>query len=216
MDERCEILIEKIYRELEGELSRRGISLEAVDDYFFDYERDELEDILEDITLNYLNRRKVWERRIIEDNLGAEETYEDEGLEGGSENPNGDKVLKDTKAPFKDPRYDEEGYDKDGYDILGWSKSGYHKTTQTRYNIGGYDREGYNALNWSKSGTHKITKTEYDENGYNERGYDIYGWNKEGYNEKTNSLYNEEGYDRSGNRKPIWERVKSSLFPTKN
>jgi len=244
MDSRCEILIEKIYQELEDELSSRGISLEAVDDYFFEYEKEELENILEDIALNYLNRKNIWEKRIIEENLGSEETCEAENLKDKLESLNGNKISKETKTTFKDPNYNEEGYDKDGYDVLGWSKSDYHKTTKTKYNRNGYDREGYNALNWSKSGDHRITKTKFDENGYddegysilgwsksgyhkitktkfnesnyNERGYDIHGWNGKNYNEKTNSLYNEEGYDRSGMKKTIWERLKSSFSLTKN
>lgn len=230
MDKKCEILIEKIYQKLEYELSSRGISLEAVDDYFFEYEKEELENILEDIALNYLNRKKKWEKRIIEENLGAQKTYETKPSTGKSEK---------NSTIYKDPKYNDDGYDKDGYDILGWSKEGYHKTTKTKYNRNGYDKDGYNALNWSKSGDHRITKTKYDETGYdeegysisgwskdgyhkttktkfNERGYDIHGWNEKNHNEKTDSLYSEEGYDRNGNKKPIWERLKSSFSPAKN
>lgn len=230
MDKRCEVLTEKIYKELEKELSRRGILLEALDDYFYEHEKEELEDILEDITLNYLNRREKWIRRIIEENLGSEEVYES--------NLSVDKA-EEAQLVFKDLKYDESGYDKEGYDILGWSRSGYHKTTKTKYNRNGYDIEGYNASNWSKSGDHKATDTKYDESGYNEEGYsvsgwseagihratktkyneagyDIDGWNESNYNEKTGSMYDEDGLDRSGNKKTILKRIKSTFSLAKN
>lgn len=230
MDSRCEILIEKIYKELENILNDRGISLEALDDYFYEYEKDELEDILEDITLNYLNRREKWAKRIIEENLGSEEVYEPIQSKG---------EIEETKVVFKDLKYNENGYDKEGYDILGWSRAGYHKTTKTKYNRNGYDIDGYNSSDWSKAGEHKITKSKYDESGYdeegyntlgwsglgyhkttktkyNEDGYDIDGWNENNYNEKTNSRYDENERDRNGNKKTILEKIKSSFSLTRN
>lgn len=225
MNSRCEILIEKIYKELEVELNKRGILLEALDDYFYEHEKEELEDILEDITLNYLNRREKWLKRIIEENLESEEICESlSDIES----------IEKTKVMFKDLNYDDKGYDREGYDVLGWSRTGYHKTTKTKYNRNGYDIDGYNSSNWSKCGDHKVTNSKYDESGYNEEGYDILGWSRigthkatktkyneagydidgwseSGYNEKTGSIYDETGLDRSGNKKTILKRIKSSF-----
>lgn len=232
MDSRCEVLIEKIYGQLKEVLKSYDIVLEDLDDYFYEYEKEELEDILEDIRLNYLNRRYKWEKRIVEETLG-EGTYENnpEGSEGDAGQKQSVEVL------FTDSKYDEDGYDTEGCDILGWSREGYHKTTGTRYNRDGYDREGYTELNWSKKGIHKTTGTEYneagydiagydtsgwsiegvnkrtqtmfDEAGYNKKGYDIQGWNKQGYNEKTGTLYDEGGFDREGNKETILQKIKS-------
>lgn len=230
MDSRCEILIEKIYKELENRLKSSGLTLEALDDYFYEYEKEELEDILEDITLNYLNRREKWVKRIIEENLEGEETYEDSPTTESIEKPKGE---------YKDLNYNDEGYDKEGYDIFGWSKDGYHKTTKTKYNKNGYDMEGYNVSNWSKIGHHRITGSNYDENGYdeegynilgwslsgnhkmtktnyNEAGYDIEGWNESGFNVKTASTYDQNGLDRNGNKKNILKRIKSTFSLLKN
>lgn len=61
-------LIKKIHQQLKSNIAQNYIALPSLEEYFSDYEEDDLKEILEDVTIDYNGRRKYWFNLVKEHN----------------------------------------------------------------------------------------------------------------------------------------------------
>lgn len=59
-------VIKKIHKKLHNEISSRYVSLESCKEFFDGYDLEELEEIYEDVVINYNGRRELYIRKIKE------------------------------------------------------------------------------------------------------------------------------------------------------
>lgn len=91
-------LIKKIYKHLKSNLALDYIALTSVEEYFNDYEENELEEILEDVAYNYNNRRIYWFNQIKKSNKKLENKKKTTTVLGNSKG----KAVEILNLPIKE------------------------------------------------------------------------------------------------------------------